>query len=108
MADRPEEPRALKRLASIDCLRGIAALAVVLYHALLFGRYDMVEAPWFRAVAFFLGHGYLGVPLFFVISGFCIHLRWAQRHLRDRGDTVDFVSFWKRRIHRLYPSYLAV
>ncbi len=46
--------------------------------------------------------GHFGVGLFLVISGFCIHLRWARR-----PDTRDFVTFWRRRLTRLYPPYVA-
>jgi peptidoglycan/LPS O-acetylase OafA/YrhL len=46
--------------------------------------------------------GYTGVGLFLVISGFSIHLRWAER--RDRSFSP--AAFWRRRIVRLYPTYL--
>ena len=61
----------------------------------------MPNAPlWFKGVDW-LGHlGEFGVPLFFVISGFCIHLRLAS----DRP--MGFLEFWKRRFNRLYPPYL--
>jgi hypothetical protein len=41
--------------------------------------------------------GHLGVPLFFVISGFCIHLRWAKQQARAHIDRPDVFEFWKRR-----------
>jgi peptidoglycan/LPS O-acetylase OafA/YrhL len=44
-----------------------------------------------------------GIPLFFVISGFCIHLGQV-RH----GGTFKFVDFWRRRLWRLYPTYFVV
>lgn len=47
-------------------------------------------------------YGHFGVGLFLVISGFCIHLRWARR-----PGTRDFVTFWRRRLTRLYPPYAA-
>jgi peptidoglycan/LPS O-acetylase OafA/YrhL len=46
------------------------------------------------------------VPLFFVISGFCIHLRWARDAAAGRPVRVGFLGFWKRRLWRLYPAYL--
>jgi peptidoglycan/LPS O-acetylase OafA/YrhL len=75
------------RLLGIDALRGVAALAVVLFHA---------------SFAF----GYVGVYLFFVISGFCIHLRWARSSARNGIGRVEFWEFWKRRTIRLYPPYV--
>lgn len=104
----PQKTLPQTRLESIDFLRGVAALAVVLYHALTFAKYESIDSPWFRGIAGVLRHGYLGVPLFFVISGFCIHLRWSQRHKETGAGGIDFVSFWKRRIYRLYPAYFVV
>ncbi len=50
--------------------------------------------------------GYIGVFLFFVISGFCIHLQWARAQALGGEPKVHFGSFWRRRIRRLYPPYL--
>jgi peptidoglycan/LPS O-acetylase OafA/YrhL len=79
------------RLQSIDSLRGIAALGVVVFH--LCGGLDRGNI--------LTEYGRTGVFLFFVISGFCIHLKTAK------GHELDFVAFWKRRWVRLYPAYLA-
>ena len=43
-----------------------------------------------------------GVSLFFVISGFCIHLGQA-RH--EGVAAFQFAAFWRRRLWRLYPTY---
>jgi peptidoglycan/LPS O-acetylase OafA/YrhL len=51
--------------------------------------------------------GKYGVWLFFVISGFCIHLQWVRARLDPSVRPLGFVAFWKRRIRRLYPPYLA-
>lgn len=55
-------------------------------------------------------YGYVGVFLFFVISGFCIHLHWAKARVAATTTAAEpkvaFVPFWKRRIFRLYPPYL--
>ena len=50
--------------------------------------------------------GYIGVFLFFVISGFCIHLQWARARANEQEPQIQFGAFWKRRIRRLYPPYL--
>lgn len=52
--------------------------------------------------------GFWGVALFFVISGFCIHLRWAKQQATLGKTDINFFKFWKRRIHRLYPPYFVV
>jgi peptidoglycan/LPS O-acetylase OafA/YrhL len=83
------------RLASLDVLRFGAAMAVVLYHYL----YDYADtttgtlATLSRAI---VRHGYLGVPLFFVISGFVV--AWSAQ-----GRTAS--GFARARILRLYPEF---
>ena len=99
-----------RRLRSIDALRGAAALAVVFYHAV--GQAPRDERSLFIhllavPVRLVSSYGYAGVFLFFVISGFCIHLHWAKARLAaTTAPKVAFVPFWKRRILRLYPPYL--
>lgn len=95
------------RLESIDFLRGVAALAVVFVHAIQWSEKE-VPSLWFKGVYNVLDLGRLGVPMFFVISGFCIHLRWAKNIAKSGKAKIDFWSFWRRRVHRLYPPYLVV
>ena len=110
-----DAPRALAaqavtphRLNSIDFLRGGAALAVMLSHDITYGDRLPSNEMWFRALYALLDHGHLGVPLFFVISGFCVHLRWARQYSETKNGELDFISFWKRRIYRLYPPYFVM
>ena len=97
------------RLRSIDALRGIAALGVVFYHAV--DQSDKVvpggvfKYP-VKGLQYVSSFGYVGVFLFFVISGFCIHLQWARARANNEEPTIRFGQFWKRRIRRLYPPYL--
>jgi peptidoglycan/LPS O-acetylase OafA/YrhL len=97
------------RLQSIDALRGIAALGVVLYHAVM-QTAGAVPNNFFRwpvkLLQFVSSFGYIGVFLFFVISGFCIHLQWAKSRATQQPQAVQFGSFWRRRIRRLYPPYV--
>lgn len=77
--------------ADIDGLRAVAVLAVIFYHAkFLFGK------------AIILPGGYLGVDIFFTISGFLI------TSLLIKNINLDFKSFLKsfyvRRIRRLFPA----
>jgi len=74
----------------IDGLRAVSILAVVLYH---------VQAPGF-------GAGYLGVDIFFVISGFLI----TGQLLREAETTgkIRMGMFYARRIRRLAPAFLAM
>ncbi len=97
------------RLRGIDALRGIAALGVVFYHAIEKGPsflpQNLFHYP-FRVVQLASSYGYIGVFLFFVISGFCIHLQWAKAKAAGKEPDIKFGSFWKRRIRRLYPPYI--
>lgn len=92
------------RLRSIDFLRGSASLAILLLHI---SRSGIVPNPplWFSAIHRVFGELWWGVPLFFVISGFCIHLQWASRRAKTGSQELGFWNFWKRRMHRLYPPY---
>lgn len=97
------------RLLSIDALRGIAALGVVLYHAVHQAGgavpSNLFQYP-VRLIQFLSSFGYIGVFLFFVISGFCIHLQWARARAAGSYPEIKFGAFWKRRLRRLYPPYL--
>jgi peptidoglycan/LPS O-acetylase OafA/YrhL len=100
------------RLQCIDVLRGLAALSVVICHCVATHRTEVhmaarAQHPWFDNLALAFGYGRLGVPLFFVISGFCIHMRWAKERAVNPSARIAFLPFWKRRLHRLYPPYFA-
>lgn len=91
------------RLNSIQVLRAVAALVVVVFHFNAVERYlgGKVEVPFFSLFYFF---GYGGVNLFFVISGFII--TWV--HYRELGDSGRGLSYLRKRLVRLFPVYLAV
>lgn len=84
------------RLVEVDALRGLAALAVVLFHYTT--RYtelfSSADAP---SIA--VRHGHFGVNLFFIISGFVIFMTLARTR-----RPMDFVV---SRFSRLFPAYWA-
>lgn len=82
-------PGTRERIPSLDGLRAIAVALVVVYHVL---------PDWMPA-------GFLGVSLFFTLSGFLI-TRLLLAELTERGD-VGLRSFWGRRFRRLMPASLA-
>ncbi len=94
------------RLHSIDVWRGIAALAVVAIHMPHEAPGGFREHP-FYFLSLLMDYGYLGVPFFVVISGFCIHRKSALTRRQTGEYSLNWSQFWKRRFWRLYPTYLA-
>lgn len=85
------QPSSPQLLPSLTAIRAFAALAVVVHHARL-------AFPQFEPVRRFGEIGWLGVPLFFILSGFVL------MHNFDRRDSWgDFVA---RRLFRIYPLHL--
>ena len=79
------------RIAGLDGLRAVAVTGVLLYH----GGLDATPA------------GFLGVDLFFVISGFLITTLLLNEATRC-GGRFDVVAFWGRRVRRLLPGLIVV
>jgi peptidoglycan/LPS O-acetylase OafA/YrhL len=73
----------------IQGLRAVAVLAVLLAH---------MQVNW-------LPGGFVGVDVFFVISGYLITAMLA-REIQQTGG-IKFLSFYKRRVRRLFPAMLA-
>jgi peptidoglycan/LPS O-acetylase OafA/YrhL len=90
---------------SVDVLRALAALAVVVGHIPFTG--GDLPPPLRSLLGAALHLGRLGVPLFLVLSGFCIHLGVARGIAGGEGVCSDWGRFWARRFWRLYPPYLA-
>ena len=79
----------MKYRADIDGLRAVAVLSVVAYHVM----------PWI------VPGGFVGVDVFFVISGYLItHILWGQL----KKGTFSFGDFYAKRIRRLFPALFAV
>ena len=77
------------RRAPLDGLRALAVTAVVVYH---FGGGN----------GSILGGGFLGVDLFFVLSGYLITGLLVQEYRRN--GSIDLLAFWARRLRRLLPA----
>ena len=80
----------LPYLPGLDGLRAIAVVAVMVYHA---------NHEW-------LSGGFLGVEVFFVISGYLITLLLIGEYSRE--GHIKLAQFWKRRFRRLLPPLLVV
>jgi peptidoglycan/LPS O-acetylase OafA/YrhL len=100
-------------LATLDVTRGVAALAVTALH--------VREIHWVGMRAFFDSHGFeisplsllayatlpiawgsVGVPIFFVLSGYVIH-RGSRTRLHSGNDALRFLY---RRLLRIYPVFI--
>jgi exopolysaccharide production protein ExoZ len=94
------EPIARPTLMFIQCLRGIAALLVVLFH--LGERSTELLGRDFAFDIFRMGRS--GVGFFFVLSGFIIFFV----HKRDLGEPSRIRQCAYKRFVRIYPFYLIV
>lgn len=89
------------RLSHLDSLRGIAVLLVIIYH--YYYRFQDEGYYYFNKnnislIDQVLSHGYYGVHLFFVISGFVIAMTLFKSN--------SLFDFFKRRFSRLWPTML--
>ena len=73
-------------LPGLDGMRAVAVVAVMIYHA---------NSTWLKG-------GFLGVEVFFVISGYLITLLLIAEH--EKTGEVDMKNFWVRRFRRLLPA----
>ena len=77
-------------LPGLDGLRAIAVVAVMLYHA---------NKSWLHG-------GFLGVEVFFVISGYLITLLLITEH--QQSGRINLRQFWIRRFRRLLPALIVM
>jgi len=89
-AETATGPRSSGHVPALDGMRGIAVLLVLLFH---------LRVPGFRA-------GFIGVDLFFVLSGFLITSLLLEE-IRRTGR-VSVPAFWARRARRLLPALVLV
>lgn len=85
------KPELLGWRPGLDGLRGVAVLAVMLYH--------------FHATRGWFPGGSLGVDLFFVLSGFLITTLLLEE--RSKTGAVSLFAFYQRRARRLLPALMA-
>lgn len=89
-----------QHIPSLDGLRGIAVLWVVFHHAAVGAGTGWVE----RSAQSLFDVGWVGVDLFFALSGFLI----TRILLQTREDPDYFRRFYWRRTKRIFPLYFAV
>jgi peptidoglycan/LPS O-acetylase OafA/YrhL len=102
----------------IDAMRGFAALLVAYFHCRQVAwvgmesfHHTVGHALSFSSIMAYLtfpiAWGSAGVPIFFVISGYCIHRGGALRLAQSPNYTLGTLNFWARRFARIYPVLLA-
>jgi peptidoglycan/LPS O-acetylase OafA/YrhL len=97
-------PTASRRLVYIDCLRGIAALSVLLHHYIpgAMSAAGITGGPALTiqtTIYDYLDLGRFGVLLFFIISGYCI------ANSITKPATRPVISFIVNRFFRIFPAY---
>src|SRR5882762_7537395 len=82
-----------KHYETLDGLRGVAAVTVVIFHIL-----ETYSGDRFHQI---INHGYLAVDFFFVLSGFVVAYAYD-----DRWGKMTQWDFYKRRLIRLQPMVI--
>jgi peptidoglycan/LPS O-acetylase OafA/YrhL len=98
---RPEQVE--RRFPPLDGLRGLAVMAVLVHNVGGIAQHD-ARTLLMKIVFFIQAPGWVGVQLFFVLSGFLI----TGLLLDSRGRPGALRVFWVRRVLRIFPLYYAV
>ena len=89
----------MKHIGSLDGLRGLAALWVLLGHACLLSRFNVP----------ILARPGNAVDLFMILSGFLMMFHYGQLQGKNAACTLEgSLSFWVRRFFRIVPAYYLV
>ncbi len=103
----------MSRVASIELLRFVSALMVLIWHYQQFylpynpfsfseiSQINIQEQPFYNILSFFYNFGNRGVDFFFIISGYV----FAYVYLSNKARS-DFKTFFINRFARLYPLHL--
>ena len=102
-APKPRQPEHTpnETLAGLTALRFLAALMVITFH--FFNQYLPQPGERHEISAIIIGHGYIGITFFFILSGFILSYTYAKTDLR-RPEAV--ILFFKARFARIVPLYL--
>lgn len=90
----PSDLKTKQHFEILDGLRGIAAIAVVIFHFMEMAILDYSKN--------FIGHGFLAVDFFFCLSGFVIGYAYD-----DRIKKIGIFEFFKSRLIRLQPLVIS-
>lgn len=93
--DKQEQKKFFRALTR---LRAFAVFGVVAFHL---SKDSGSWVPFFRPIVY---HGYLGVDLFFVLSGFIIHHIYSTK-FSEKISKSDYAGFIRNRFARIYPVH---
>jgi len=99
-----QEPLLRPRMPELDSLRGLAILGVLFLHGIYSSTNGMVFGGPARRFIQITQPGWLGVNLFFVLSGFLI----TGILLDSKSSSRYFASFYTRRALRILPAYYSL
>lgn len=87
------------RLPTVEALRAFGAISVLWLHCIWLGPWDFPRGlgAWFH-------HGWLGVDLFLIISGFATTRALLEG--LNSAQTQPLRNYWRNRLARIYPLYL--
>jgi len=97
---KTRQSSSIERIPQLDGLRGIAIILVMLFHQTVM----VVMTPFDRAATFLQSGGWMGVDLFFVLSGFLI----TRILIGSANSPRYFRNFYARRVLRIFPLYYLV
>lgn len=89
----------MQRLPGLDLLRALAIVSVICTHSWLAGGMGY-GFGWIE------NYGWMGVDLFFVLSGYLIGHQLFVRY--ERSGRLDLKAFYRQRAYRILPAYLVV
>jgi peptidoglycan/LPS O-acetylase OafA/YrhL len=89
----------MSRLPGLDLLRAVAIVWVMLFHSFVIGGLG-------ERYAWLSDYGWMGVDLFFVLSGYLIGSQLLKP--LSQGQPVSFGEFYLRRAFRILPAFLVV
>lgn len=90
----------MKRILSLDALRGYAILLVLFQHFPMVINNRIID--FMSKIGFAINSGYLGVQIFFVLSGFLITRILIKE---KKNNDVSFTRFYLKRMLRIFPIY---
>jgi len=85
-------------LNGIDTLRGLAVSIVVVYHFFVLLNINNIITPFINSF------GLLGVPIFFIISGYLIYSS-IDNNIKKRGKREGVKNYFLHRLFRILPAY---